>query len=60
VSARTRSRTNGKSHRVLIRKAVMRDIGPILHLISSCAARGIMLARTEFELEAIRDFPSPP
>ena len=49
--------SNGKSHRVLIRKAVMRDIGPILQLINGYAARGIMLARTEFELsEAIRDF----
>jgi amino-acid N-acetyltransferase len=49
--------SNGKSHRVLIRKAVMRDIAPILQLINGYAARGIMLARTEFELsEAIRDF----
>jgi amino-acid N-acetyltransferase len=40
-----------------VRKAVMRDIAPILHLINSYAARGIMLARTEFEMsEAIRDF----
>jgi amino-acid N-acetyltransferase len=49
--------SNGKSHRVVIRKAGMRDIAPILHLINGYAARGIMLARTEFELsEAIRDF----
>lgn len=40
-----------------VRKAVMRDIRPILELINGYAARGIMLARTEFELsEAIRDF----
>jgi len=43
--------------RLTVRKAVMRDIAPILHLINSYAARGIMLARTEFEMsEAIRDF----
>jgi amino-acid N-acetyltransferase len=40
-----------------VRKAVMRDIPPILDLINGYAARGIMLPRTEFELsEAIRDF----
>jgi len=40
-----------------VRKAAMRDIRPILELINSYAAKGIMLARTEFELsEAIRDF----
>lgn len=46
------------SHSLLtVRKAVMRDIAPILHLINSYAARGVMLARTEFEMsEAIRDF----
>ncbi len=39
------------------RKAVMRDIGPILALINGYAARGIMLPRTEFEMsESIRDF----
>ena len=43
--------------RLVVRKAVMRDIAPILHLINGYAARGIMLARTEFEMsEAIRDF----
>jgi amino-acid N-acetyltransferase len=43
--------------RLTVRKAVMHDIAPILHLINSYAARGIMLARTEFEMsEAIRDF----
>jgi len=40
-----------------VRKAVMRDIPPILDLINGYAARGIMLPRTEFEMsEAIRDF----
>jgi amino-acid N-acetyltransferase len=40
-----------------VRKAVMRDIQPILHLINGYAAKGIMLPRTEFEMsEAIRDF----
>ena len=40
-----------------VRKAVMRDIRPILDLINGYAARGEMLPRTEFEMsEAIRDF----
>jgi len=40
-----------------VRKAAMRDIGPILDLINGYAAGGIMLPRTEFEMsEAIRDF----
>ena len=43
--------------RLTIRKATMRDIPPILDLINGYAAKGIMLARTEFEMsEAIRDF----
>ena len=47
----------GKSARVQVRKAAMRDIVPILNLINGYAMRGIMLARTEFEMsEAIRDF----
>ena len=42
---------------LLVRKAVMHDIPPILDLINGYAAKGIMLPRTEFELsEAIRDF----
>jgi amino-acid N-acetyltransferase len=42
---------------VKVRKAGMRDIHPILDLINSYAAKGIMLPRTEFELsENIRDF----
>ena len=40
-----------------LRKAVMRDIRPILQLINNYAALGVMLPRTEFEMsEAIRDF----
>lgn len=43
--------------RAVVRKAAMRDIHPILELINSYAAKGIMLPRTEFELsENIRDF----
>jgi amino-acid N-acetyltransferase len=39
------------------RKATMRDIPPLLQLINSYAAEGIMLPRTEFEIsENIRDF----
>jgi amino-acid N-acetyltransferase len=39
------------------RKAVMRDIPPILEIINGYAAQGLMLPRTEFEMsEAIRDF----
>jgi len=42
---------------IVVRKAAMRDITPILDLINGYAARGIMLPRTEFEMsEAIRDF----
>src|SRR6202790_5866976 len=40
-----------------IKKAAMRDIGPLLNLINDYAANGIMLPRTEFEMsENIRDF----
>jgi amino-acid N-acetyltransferase len=47
----------GPGSRLDIRKASMRDIGPILALINDYAAKGIMLPRTEFEMsEAIRDF----
>jgi amino-acid N-acetyltransferase len=42
---------------LVVRKAVMHDIHPILKLINDYAAKGIMLPRTEFELsEHIRDF----
>jgi amino-acid N-acetyltransferase len=40
-----------------VRKASMQDIPPLLELINGYAAKGIMLARTEFELsENMRDF----
>jgi len=40
-----------------VRKAAMRDIQPLLDLINSYAAQGVMLPRTEFEIsENIRDF----
>jgi amino-acid N-acetyltransferase len=43
--------------RLVVRKAAMHDIAPILHLINGYAAKGVMLPRTEFEMsEAIRDF----
>ncbi len=35
-----------------VRKATMRDIPAVLHLINSYAAEGIMLPRTEFEISA--------
>jgi amino-acid N-acetyltransferase len=39
------------------RKATLRDVTGLLHLINGYAAQGIMLPRTEFELsENIRDF----
>jgi amino-acid N-acetyltransferase len=42
---------------LLVRKAVMHDVRPILDLINGYAANGVMLPRTEFEIsEAIRDF----
>jgi amino-acid N-acetyltransferase len=40
-----------------LRKARMSDVAPLLELINSYAAQGIMLPRTEFEIsESIRDF----
>jgi amino-acid N-acetyltransferase len=45
------------SRQLTMRKALMRDIKPILDLINGYAAKGVMLPRTEFEMsEAIRDF----
>jgi len=42
---------------IKLRKASIRDIRPILALINSYAAEGLMLERTEFDLsENIRDF----
>jgi amino-acid N-acetyltransferase len=49
--------SQGERLQLTVRKAVMRDIRPIMQLINGYAAKGVMLARTEFELsEAIRDF----
>jgi amino-acid N-acetyltransferase len=46
-----------KARNLTVRKAAMRDIGPMLELINGYAARGIMLPRTEFEIsENMRDF----
>ncbi len=42
---------------IVVRKAAIRDIRPILALINSYAADGAMLSRTEFDMsEHIRDF----
>ncbi|MGC9947434.1 MAG: N-acetyltransferase [Bryobacteraceae bacterium] len=48
---------SGAHQEFVVRKAGMRDIGPILALINGYAANGIMLPRTELEVsEDIRDF----
>jgi amino-acid N-acetyltransferase len=45
------------AERRIARKATLRDIPALLHLINGYAAQGIMLPRTEFEMsENIRDF----
>jgi amino-acid N-acetyltransferase len=42
---------------LIVRKAGMSDIGPILNLINGYAAKGVMLPRTELDVsEDIRDF----
>ncbi len=42
---------------LVVRKASMRDIPPMLHLINAYAGKGIMLPRTELDMaENIRDF----
>jgi len=42
---------------ILVRKALLTDVLPLLDLINGYASQGIMLPRTEFELaENIRDF----
>jgi amino-acid N-acetyltransferase len=49
--------TAARPRNLIVRKAAMRDIGPLLDLINGYAAKGIMLPRTEFELsENMRDF----
>ena len=48
---------SGSSRGIDIRKASMQDIPALLGLINGYAAKGIMLARTEFEMsENMRDF----
>jgi len=60
ISALTRDSVgphHSRLRRLSVRKAGMRDIGPLLQLINGYAAKGIMLPRTEFELsENMRDF----
>jgi amino-acid N-acetyltransferase len=47
----------GPRRSIVVRNATMQDIPALLALINGYAAKGIMLARTEFELsEAMRDF----
>jgi amino-acid N-acetyltransferase len=47
----------GLRRELVVRKAAMRDIAPILGLINGYAAQGVMLPRTELEVsEDIRDF----
>ncbi|HLY20006.1 MAG TPA: N-acetyltransferase [Bryobacteraceae bacterium] len=47
----------GPHRDLVVRKAAMHDIAPILELINGYAAKGIMLPRTELEVsEDIRDF----
>jgi len=51
----------GASLPLTVRKAVMRELAPILDLINGYAGKGVMLPRTEFEMsEAIRDFTRGP
>jgi amino-acid N-acetyltransferase len=46
-----------ESGAVIVRKALLSDVKPLLELINGYASQGIMLPRTEFELsENIRDF----
>src|SRR5512137_2566936 len=42
---------------VVVRKALLSDVKPLVGLINAFASQGIMLPRTEFELaENVRDF----
>jgi amino-acid N-acetyltransferase len=46
-----------KPRNLIVRKAAMRDIAPMLEVINYYAGKGIMLPRTEFEMsENMRDF----
>jgi len=43
--------------KVIVRKALLSDVKPLIELINGYASQGIMLPRTEFELsENVRDF----
>jgi len=49
--------TPSTSPGILVRKALLTDVRPLLDLINGYASQGIMLPRTEFELaENVRDF----
>jgi amino-acid N-acetyltransferase len=57
LTPETVSRQTVSNKNIEVRKAAMQDIPALLELINGYAARGIMLARTEFELsENMRDF----
>ncbi len=60
ISALTADAIVEKAHTgppLVVRKAAMRDIAPLLKIINGYASKGIMLPRTEFEMsENIRDF----
>ena len=57
LTPETASHATVSNKNIEVRKASMQDIPPLLELINGYAAKGIMLARTEFELsENMRDF----
>jgi len=57
ISSLSESAILENSGRLTVRKANLRDLPALLHLINAYAAQGIMLPRTEFEIsEHIRDF----
>jgi amino-acid N-acetyltransferase len=57
LTTETVENQTASSRGIEVRKAGMQDIPPLLDLINGYAAKGIMLARTEFEMsENMRDF----
>jgi amino-acid N-acetyltransferase len=57
LTSETVENQTASSRGIEVRKAGMQDIPPLLDLINGYAAKGIMLARTEFEMsENMRDF----
>ncbi|HWF07731.1 MAG TPA: N-acetyltransferase [Bryobacteraceae bacterium] len=57
MTSETVENQTASSRGIEVRKAGMQDIPPLLDLINGYAAKGIMLARTEFEMsENMRDF----